>query len=78
MHGLQSFIFYSTSNRYETPEPFYTAYLSVPAKHIPLVENSDPFVVKCQFNKTRIYLKEEKHLGIIFQHLASEEILAKS
>lgn len=74
--GCSHLFFSSTSNAYGSPEPFYTAYLSVPTKHVPLVENSDSFVVKYQFNKTRIYLIEEKHVGIIFQHLALEEILA--
>lgn len=61
------FFSHSISNRYETTEPFYTAYLSVPTKHGALVKNSVPFVEKCQFNKTRIFLTEEKHFGIVFQ-----------
>jgi len=37
-------------------------YLPVPAKRGALAENSGASVVKCQFNTTRIFLIEEKHV----------------
>lgn len=62
--GMQEL--WSSFFRYATTKTFYTSYLSVPAKHLALVENFVPFVVKHQFSKTRIFLIE-KIIEIIFQ-----------